>query len=391
MLPGDTTVKDVFANTPLAGASVITPQDAVQSRINGAFSLPENTRTSLTPEQIRAFAMPDSVQAASKTGRLPADSSQVSLQDFKLPASSSTSAGKSKTDAYQSEIASLNQRTAALKETYDAQSKLNPLDADYAQKVTAIEQATSTLSAAQKAGAAVGKELSDVNQLLYGDLSMLTPEAQKQALAIRAAALGYADADAKLKALKDTQDAAKQSLQDMLELEKDVAGGILSDIRTALEDGKVTWKEWGDIAVNALNKIADKLQDTLLDQFFKSNPFGFFGSLFGGGVAGGGASVGAGIGAGAVKAAPAGLVSAGNLKTPDLPALGALRGGQNDASHVVVSVDDDGAIRAYVARQGQRTKVEVLHASQASLDQYRRGQQHQDIENHLKNRRVVGR
>jgi tape measure domain-containing protein len=318
--------------------------------------------------------------------RLPLDPTKIpaggiSLSDFPTTSSKTKKSGSTKKDDYEQALKTTNEETAALNEQRAALAGLSGSSADYAQKVTAVEQATSILSAAQKAGAAVGKELSDVNQLLYGDLSKLTPEAQKQALAIRAAALSYADADAKLNKLKETQDAAAQSLKDMIQLEKDVAGGILSDIRTALEDGKITWKEWGNIAVNALNKVADKLQETLLDQLFKANPFSFLGSL-GGAVSGG--SVGGGVAAAGAKSAPA-------LRAPHMPAASAVASAKSEQSHIVISVDDAGAIQAYVAKEGRRTKIDVLNASKASLDQYRRGKFHRDWEGHAGQRRVTGK
>lgn len=78
-----------------------------------------------------------------------------------------------------------------------------------------------------------------------------------------------------------------------IDLAKDVLSGGLTDIRSALEDGKITWEEWSNIAVNALNKVADKLQEMLIDQLFSSksgfNIFSLFGSV--GGVATGSSGV----------------------------------------------------------------------------------------------------
>jgi tape measure domain-containing protein len=384
MLPGDTTVKDPFAGTPLEGSFVITPQDTVQQRIQDSHNLPVNDRTSLTPEQIRAFAMPNSTEAAAKTSRLPADNQvkPVSLSDFPVPPSSSSSGSKSKTDDYQREVDGLKERTAALQATYAAQKSLNPLQADYAEKVTAVEKATELLTAAQKSGKDVGKELSDVNQLLYGDLSKLSPAARQQALDMRNAALSYADASDKLSKLKDAQDAAAQAAKDMIELQKDVISGAMSDIRSAFEDGKITAQEWGEVVVNMLNKVADKLQEMLVDQLFKSG--GLLGGLLGS-VTGG--SVGGSPAAGTVaKAAP--ISSASLTRAP--PAMDA-------AALKRQSIDLDITTRSYMDEDGKwQQRVEKIASNvsartgKAGLDQYRRGQLRQDIQKHLGSPRVKG-
>jgi tape measure domain-containing protein len=67
----------------------------------------------------------------------------------------------------------------------------------------------------------------------------------------------------------------------LITMGKDLVNGALTDIRSALEDGKITWKEWGDIAVNMINKVLDKLQTQLVDSLF-SGGFNLFGLLGGG-------------------------------------------------------------------------------------------------------------
>ena len=52
-----------------------------------------------------------------------------------------------------------------------------------------------------------------------------------------------------------------------------------------------------------------------------------------------------------------------------------------------VSVDDDGAIVAYVKNESGK----VLAASKAGMDEYRRNGLHQDIQKHAKQPRVRGR
>lgn len=88
----------------------------------------------------------------------------------------------------------------------------------------------------------------------------------------------------------------REELQNLegIKLNKELVSGFLNDIRSALDDGKITWEEWGDIALNVLNKIIDKLQTQFVDALFSTGSLvgnmsgggggggGFFGSLFSG-------------------------------------------------------------------------------------------------------------
>ncbi|MBB1247460.1 hypothetical protein [Rhizobium sp. G21] len=110
--------------------------------------------------------------------------------------------GASKSDGYKSAIEDLTRETAALEQKRAALASLNPLAADYAQQVDAVEVAQRLLTEAQEAGKAVGAELSDVQRLLTGDLTGLTPAAKAQAEAIREVALANAAATASYEALQ---------------------------------------------------------------------------------------------------------------------------------------------------------------------------------------------
>lgn len=239
---------------------------------------------------------------------------------------------------------------------------------------------------------------------------------------MRALATQYGQTAAAVEQLKASQEAAAKSSTESLELAKSVTGGILSDIRSALSDGKITWKEWGEIAVNALNKVADKLQEMLLNQLF--SPTGGLGSLFGG-LTGGftpNTTLGGFLGAFAKggytgdggKNQPAGIVHRGEYvmdaetvrrygtgfmdalrgyanggavgRMPRLPSLAGVGG----VPEVHVVVDDEGGLRAYVQREGRKTEARVAMNSQAAFEKYRRNDLHDDITGHSKNQRRRG-
>lgn len=73
---------------------------------------------------------------------------------------------------------------------------------------------------------------------------------------------------------------AQRQAADAMDLYRDIAGGVMNDLRNALSDGKLSWEELGDVALNVLNKIVDKLLNDVLDAIFK---VGNAGSGLGGG------------------------------------------------------------------------------------------------------------
>lgn len=337
-------------------------------------------------------------------------------------APTSVTQGIQNKEDFASKIAEQQKMLQQLKEETGLRATLNPLVNDYGQKLTTLQKAQELLNLAQEEGTAAGKELTSANQLLNGDLSKLTPAAQQQAEAMRTLATQYGVTSAAAEQLKASQEAAAKSSTESLELAKSVTGGILSDIRSALSDGKITWKEWGEIAVNALNKVADKLQEMLLNQLFSPSGGlgGIFGGLFGGGTfnpataSPGLFAKGGWTGAGG-KNDPAGIVHKGeyvfdaeSVRRIGLRQLEALRGyanggsvGMSDrsgamgrsgmyGSDVHVYVDDEGSLRAYVQREGRRTEARVASRTQTTFDNYRKNEFHEDVESHSRNRRRRG-
>lgn len=86
---------------------------------------------------------------------------------------------------------------------------------------------------------------------------------------------------------------ALRQAQEAQDLQRDILKGMFSDLRSALEDGKITAEEWGDIFGNVLDKIIDKIENDLIDAIFSANSAmkggggggigGLFSGLFGGG------------------------------------------------------------------------------------------------------------
>ncbi|OJU12756.1 MAG: hypothetical protein BGN85_08825 [Alphaproteobacteria bacterium 64-11] len=152
-----------------------------------------------------------------------------------------------KTNAYKSEIQSIEERTAVLNAETHAQAGINPLVDDYGYALSRAKAEQELLSAAQKAGIT------------------LTPAMREQ---IAGLADGYAQASANAEKLAESQDKARQAAEEMRSLEKDVFTGIIDDLRQG--------KSAGDILVDVLDKIASKFEDILANALFSpQSSFGF--------------------------------------------------------------------------------------------------------------------
>ncbi|WP_245521331.1 glycoside hydrolase family protein [Rhizobium azibense] len=148
--------------------------------------------------------------------------------------------------------------------------QLNPLVNDYGKALSTLEAAQQLLNAAQEQGTAAGNELKNVQQLLKGDFSSLTPEARAQAEAMLALAQKTGEATASGNRMEESQERLRNRLQQSSELGKSVFGGIIDDIRSGASAGEI------------LNNVFDKLLDKMIEMSLTS--------IFDGtsGVAGGG-------------------------------------------------------------------------------------------------------
>ncbi len=145
--------------------------------------------------------------------------------------------------------------------------------------------------------------VSDLIDELKEELSLVgaTETAKRSAAAIRQAGAAATDQEREAIASLITQIDAEQEARDRqidtMEEYKDSVGSVLDDIRSAMDDGKITWDEWADIALNALDKVIQRIQDDLLNALFSVENMGsggggggflssLFGGLFGGGTGG---------------------------------------------------------------------------------------------------------
>lgn len=207
----------------------------------------------------------------------------------------------------------------ALKAETGIRASLSPLVDDYGQKLSTFQAAQQLFTDAQREGIAAGKELTSVQQLLNGDLSTLSPVARDQALAMRALAEETGKAEAAGQQLQVSQGELQEKLQGISEFSKDLLGGFIRDLR----DGKSA----GEAFAGVLEKIGDRLLNSVLDSLFQVNAAGS-GS---GGILSGllGLFTGGGTGSGVnyfppapIKAARGGKVSGPGTTTSDsIPAL----------------------------------------------------------------------
>lgn len=284
-----------------------------------------------------------------------------------------TQALDSKVD-FQTYLKEQQQQIANLKTETAVRATLNPLVDDHGRKMAELNSAQELLNYAQKEGVAAGKELKDVQQLLYGDLTKLSPAAREQALAMRAIALGAGEAAAASGRLQQSQEQLQQSLQQSAQFGKDVFGGFIRDMR----DGASA----GEALHNVLIKISDRLLDIGLNALFDGAKAGsgtgilgsLFGSLFkgfasGGYTGSGGKTVPAGIvhrgeyvvpkaivdrvGAPAIEAMMKGYADGGPvLRAPEIEPL---RGASRSRDMVIIQLQDDSGRMASIADQRIQT------------------------------------
>ncbi|YBV97385.1 tape measure protein [Phyllobacteriaceae bacterium JZ32] len=229
------------------------PDDDIQNRIDSAFGVSETGAKGDRPPRT----------ATEVTVTKPGSTRPVTLADYSVPGDGDGTGKRKRENDLQREIKQIKERTAAIQAETAALAGLNPLTKDYG---FAVEQASAKqelLNAAKRAGLKITPELE-------AEIGRLATE--------------YAAASAAAEKLAESQEKARESMAFV----KDTARGALSGMISALDDGKLKWSELGDIALDVLGRIADKLMD---DAFSSGGGFlGILGSLFGFGGGGGGSS-----------------------------------------------------------------------------------------------------
>ena len=249
---------------------------------------------------------------------------------------------KERADEYQRLSERIRENILALQAEAEAQGMLNPAINDYGYAVEKARMQQELMNAAKRAG----KEI--------------TPELKKE---IESLAHQYANTRAEAEKMAEAQNKAL----DDLEYRKDIVRDALGGLRNALEDGKISFEELGDIALSVLDKVIDKIQTELIDAIFSMKGAmggggggGLFGGLLSGIFGGGGADPWAGMRvpgfAKGTPFAPGGLSVVGE-RGPELMNLP--RGAQIIPNH---------SIGGYLAGSGSSGTVDPASVSKSTVE-----------------------
>jgi len=162
----------------------------------------------------------------------------------------------------------------SLKAETAIRAALNPLVDDYGRAMSTIEAAQFLLTEAQREGTDAGKELKDVQQLLHGDLSKLSPAAREQALAMRALAEETGKAEAAGNQLTETQGRIAENSRELSSFTKGILSGFIQDLKSG--------KSAGEALSNVLGKLADRLLEVGVNWLVDGPKQGSGGGLLGG-------------------------------------------------------------------------------------------------------------
>lgn len=234
------------------------------------------------------------------------------------------------------------------------------------------------------------QSVADLIKELEEELSLVgqTETAKRSAAAIRQAGATATDQEKESIRGLITQIDAEQEARDRqintLEDYKQSVGSVLDDVRSAMDDGKITWDEWADIALNALDKVINRIQDDLLDALFSANKAssgggsgswlgGLFSGIFGGGTGGfaklpatgpvpiarpsfdGGGYTGSGSRSGGLDGKGGFMALMHPQETVIDHTKGQSTGDVKVTSEILVSVDQNGNLQAYVERTAAET------------------------------------
>ncbi|OBQ72398.1 phage tail length tape measure family protein [Mesorhizobium loti] len=281
--------KATFAAAKVNGDSFIT----MLTNLAGQASSLIPTMASLAGEVDKVFG-----GGGSPNGRSPTGKTLGFDPRFNLPDNAPTpdnAPNREDVLAAQEKAASAAARRASRGQRLTADDKIGEDIQAIRDRTAALEQEASMIGLSfeeqQKRRVALDLEQTALKQLReealkkgQTDVSSIQLSPQ-QVASINAVAEAYAR---QAQQLKDAREA--QALQ------RDVLQGAFCDLRSALDDGKLDWKDLGDIAINALDKIIDKIENDLVDAILQANNAGGgSGGLLGGllgaiGLGGSGAS-----------------------------------------------------------------------------------------------------
>ncbi|MBZ9985664.1 phage tail length tape measure family protein [Mesorhizobium sp. BH1-1-5] len=282
--------RSTFADAKLNGDGFIAMLESLAGR--AAALIP--TMASLAGEVDKVFGGSGSPNGRSPTGKTLGYDPRFSLPDSAPTPDSAPN--REDVLAAQEKAAAAAARRASRGQRATADDRINEDIQSIRDRTAALQQEASMLGLSfeeqQRRKIALDLEQQALKQLREEavrkgqtdlDSIHLSPE---QVASINAVADAYAQ---QAEALKEAREA--QALQ------RDILQGAFGDLRSALDDGKLDWQDLGNIALNALDKIIDKIENDLIDAILQANSAaggggGIFGSLLGALGLGGGSDPG---------------------------------------------------------------------------------------------------
>ncbi|MBN9243936.1 MAG: tape measure protein [Mesorhizobium sp.] len=197
-----------------------------------------------------------------KTGRIPAvpKTEPITLADYPVTGSKGKKGGRgghraTADDRFAGDIQSIKDRTAALREE---QATLGMSFFEQQKRAVSLDLEQEALRQVREEARRKGDQDWQNAQLSPGQI--------KQIDEVSAAYARQAD---ELRKAQEAQD-----------LQRDVLKGVFSDLRSALDDGKFDWNDLANVAMNALDKIIDKIENDLIDSILQLNKAGGSGGGF---------------------------------------------------------------------------------------------------------------
>lgn len=239
-----------------------------------------------------------------------------------------------------------------------------------------VDGANRSIASNKAAMAAIGQTAEEALRLKYSQ--DLLNQAQQKGLTLTAAQTSELMGLAAEMARTET---AVTKAKEALDFAKSATNGFFSDLRSGLANGEGFWKSFGNAANNVLDKIVDKIQNNLVDALFSIGSAGggggigsIFSSILGGfangGYTGNGATGAvAGVVHGQEYVMPADATKRIGVSNLDAMARGGggavaprPSGGNSRVAvdnQVTVSVDDEGALQAFVNSRVSQSESRV--------------------------------